>query len=106
MPQDTGGWFVNHQHHGSLSSFAADFVDNPPDTSPGIIDRFPPRRADGFRLILPLAMPVLIFGARTVSLAAANDAVAAGVYFLAAYCMLTLTLAPFATAAALRISTE
>ena len=57
-------------------------------------------------LILPLAMPVLIFGARTVSLAAANDAVAAGVYFLAAYCMLTLTLAPFATAAALRISTE
>lgn len=57
-------------------------------------------------LILPLAMPVLIFGARTVSLAAANDAVAAGVYFLAAYCMLTLTLAPFATAAALKISSE
>jgi heme exporter protein B len=57
-------------------------------------------------LILPLAMPVLIFGARTVSLAAANDAVAAGIYFLAAYCMLTLTLAPFATAAALKISSE
>jgi heme exporter protein B len=57
-------------------------------------------------LILPLAMPVLIFGARTVSMAAADDAVSAGVYFLAAYCMLTLTLAPFATAAALKISNE
>jgi heme exporter protein B len=57
-------------------------------------------------VILPLAMPILIFGARTVSLAAADDAVAAGIYFLAAYCMLALTLAPFATAAALRISNE
>lgn len=57
-------------------------------------------------LILPLAMPILIFGARTVSLAAAGDAVAAGIYFLAAYCMLALALAPFATAAALRISNE
>jgi heme exporter protein B len=57
-------------------------------------------------LILPLAMPVLIFGARTVSLAAADDAVAAGIYFLAAYCMLALSFAPFATAAALRISNE
>jgi heme exporter protein B len=57
-------------------------------------------------LILPLAMPILIFGARTVSLAAANDPVSAGIYFLGAYCMLALTLAPFATAAALRISNE
>ena len=57
-------------------------------------------------LILPLAMPILIFGARTVSLAAANDVVSSGIYFLAAYCMLALTLAPFATAAALRISNE
>ncbi|MGI9205935.1 MAG: heme exporter protein CcmB [Woeseiaceae bacterium] len=57
-------------------------------------------------LILPLAMPILIFGARTVALAAADDAVAAGIYFLAAYCMLALTFAPFATAAALRISNE
>ncbi len=57
-------------------------------------------------LILPLAMPVLIFGARTVSLAANDTAVSAGIYFLAAYCMLALTLAPFATAAALRISNE
>ena len=57
-------------------------------------------------LILPLAMPVLIFGARTVSLAAADDAVAAGIYFLAAYCMLAISFAPFATAAALKISNE
>lgn len=57
-------------------------------------------------LILPLAMPILIFGARTVSLAAADEAAAAGVYFLGAYCMLALALAPFATAAALKISNE
>ena len=57
-------------------------------------------------LILPLAMPILIFGARTVSLAAAGDASAAGLYFLAAYCMMALALAPFATAAALKISNE
>jgi heme exporter protein B len=57
-------------------------------------------------LVLPLAMPVLIFGARTVSLAAADEAVAAGIYFLAAYCMLTISFAPFAAAAALKISNE
>lgn len=57
-------------------------------------------------LVLPLAMPVLIFGARSVSLAAANDAFGAGAYFLGAYCMLALSLAPFATAAALRINAE
>lgn len=57
-------------------------------------------------LILPLAMPVLIFGARTISLAAAGDPAAPGLYFLGAYCMLALSLAPFATAAALKISNE
>ena len=57
-------------------------------------------------LVLPLAMPVLIFGARTVSLVAAGDGVAGGLYFLAAYAVLTLSFAPFATAAALRISNE
>jgi len=55
---------------------------------------------------LPLAMPVLIFGARTVSFAVVGDAVAAGIYFLAAYCILALSFAPFATAAALKISNE
>jgi heme exporter protein B len=48
----------------------------------------------------------LIFGARTVSLAAAGEATAGGIYFLSGYCMLALTLAPFATAAAIRISNE
>jgi heme exporter protein B len=57
-------------------------------------------------LILPLAMPVLIFGARTVSLVASGDGVAGGLYFLAAYAVLTLSFTPFATAAALRISNE
>lgn len=57
-------------------------------------------------LILPIAMPVLIFGARTVSLAAAGDAYATGLYALAAYAFAALSLAPFATAAALRISSE
>ncbi len=57
-------------------------------------------------LILPLAMPVLIFGARTVSLVAAGDGVAGGLYFLGAYAVLVLSFAPFATAAALRISNE
>ncbi len=57
-------------------------------------------------LILPLAMPVLIFGARTVSLAAGGESAAGGLYFLAAYGVLILTLAPFAVAAALRISNE
>ena len=57
-------------------------------------------------LILPLAMPVLIFGARTVSLMAAGDGVAGGLYFLAAYAMLMVSISPFATAAALRISNE
>jgi heme exporter protein B len=57
-------------------------------------------------LILPLAMPVLIFGARTVSLVASGDGASGGLYFLAAYAVLTLSFAPFATAAALRISNE
>jgi len=55
-------------------------------------------------LILPLAMPVLIFGARTVSLAAAGDVYAMGLYALGAYAVAALSLTPFATAAALRIS--
>ena len=50
-------------------------------------------------LILPLAMPVLIFGARTVSLAAAGDIYSTGIYALAAYAVAALSLAPFATAA-------
>jgi heme exporter protein B len=57
-------------------------------------------------LTLPLAMPVLIFGARTVSLAVAGDVYSMGIFALAAYAVGALSLAPFATAAALRISNE
>lgn len=57
-------------------------------------------------LILPISMPVLIFGTRTVSLAAAGDSFATGLYALAGYAFAALSLAPFATAAALRISNE
>lgn len=57
-------------------------------------------------LVLPMSMPILIFGARTVSLVASGDSVAGGLYFLAAYAVLILSIAPFATAAALRISNE
>lgn len=57
-------------------------------------------------LILPLAMPILIFGARTVSLAAAGDGIGGGAWFLGAWCVLAVVLAPFAAAAALKISNE
>ena len=57
-------------------------------------------------LILPLAMPILIVGAGAVSLAAGNEGMSGGVYFLGAYAIGALSLAPYATAAALRISNE
>lgn len=57
-------------------------------------------------LILPLAMPVLLLGANTVSLAAGNDVYATGIWALGAYAIAALSLAPYATAAALRISNE
>ena len=57
-------------------------------------------------IILPLTMPVLIFGARTVSLAAAGDTYAGGLYALAAMGMIALVLTPFAAAVALKVSIE
>lgn len=57
-------------------------------------------------LILPLAMPVLLLGANTVSLAADNEMYSTGIWALAAYAVAALSLAPYATAAALRISNE
>jgi heme exporter protein B len=57
-------------------------------------------------LILPLAMPVLLLGANAVSLAANNDVYTTGIWALGAYAIGTLSLAPYATAAALRISNE
>jgi heme exporter protein B len=57
-------------------------------------------------LILPLAMPVLLLGANTVSLAADNELYSTGIWALTAYAVAALSLAPYATAAALRISNE
>lgn len=57
-------------------------------------------------LILPLAMPVLLLGANTVSLAADNEMYSTGIWALAAYAVAALSLSPYATAAALRISNE
>jgi heme exporter protein B len=57
-------------------------------------------------LILPLAMPILLLGANTVSLAAGNDVYGTGIWALGAYAVASISLAPYATAAALRISNE
>jgi heme exporter protein B len=55
-------------------------------------------------LVLPLYIPVLIFAAGAVNNAAMGFPVAGQLYFLGALLSLSLTLAPFATASALRIS--
>jgi heme exporter protein B len=57
-------------------------------------------------LVLPLVMPVLVFGARATQLAIAGDEAASALYLLAAIGALSLTLAPLAAAAAVRISLE
>lgn len=57
-------------------------------------------------LTLPLAMPVLIFGARATELAIEGASYAAPMYLLGSLAVLGLTLAPFAAAAAVRISLE
>jgi heme exporter protein B len=57
-------------------------------------------------LVLPLAVPVLIFGARATSLAIALQPMAAPMYLLGAIAVLSATLAPLAAAAAVRISLE
>ncbi|MGR8920182.1 MAG: heme exporter protein CcmB [Gammaproteobacteria bacterium] len=54
-------------------------------------------------LILPLYIPVLIFGAAASANAALGLSAAAELYFLAGLLVLALTLSPWATAAALRI---
>jgi heme exporter protein B len=57
-------------------------------------------------LVLPLEMPVLIFGARAVDLAMQGESVAAPLNLLAALLMLFISLGPFALAAAMRVSVE
>jgi heme exporter protein B len=57
-------------------------------------------------IVLPLAMPLLIFGAGGTDRVISGSSAAGALYFLAALCVLTCTLAPFAVAAALRITLE
>ncbi|MEQ8486320.1 MAG: heme exporter protein CcmB [Pseudomonadales bacterium] len=57
-------------------------------------------------LVLPLAVPTLIFGAGAVTLAMSGIDASAQIYWLMAISMLSLTMAPFAIQAALHISLE
>jgi heme exporter protein B len=57
-------------------------------------------------IVLPLAMPLLIFGAAATDRAISGASPAGPLYFLAALCVFTSTLAPFAATAALRITLE
>jgi heme exporter protein B len=57
-------------------------------------------------IVLPLAMPLLIFGAAATDRAISQISPAGALYFLAALCVFTCTLAPFAATAALRITLE
>ena len=55
-------------------------------------------------IVLPLYIPVLIFGANAVDVAIDGMSVRGQLYFLGAVLVLALSLAPLATAAALRIT--
>jgi heme exporter protein B len=57
-------------------------------------------------LILPLAVPILIFGSQATTLAIHGEAYLAPMELLAAIVVLSFTLAPLAAAAAVRISLE
>jgi heme exporter protein B len=57
-------------------------------------------------IVLPLAMPLLIFGAGATDRAISGTSSSGALYLLGALCVLTCTLAPFAASAALRITLE
>ena len=57
-------------------------------------------------LTLPLAMPVLIFGARATELAIKGESFGPPLQLLSAVAVLGVTLAPLATAAAVRVNLE
>jgi heme exporter protein B len=57
-------------------------------------------------IVLPLATPLLIFGAAATDRAISGASTAGAVYFLAALCVFTCTLEPWAATAALRITLE
>jgi len=57
-------------------------------------------------LILPLVIPVLIFGVTIVGLAQASLPIAGPLSFLAGLCLLAITFIPWAIAATLRVSLD
>ncbi len=57
-------------------------------------------------LILPLTVPVLIFGSRATDMALHGESATGPLYLLAAMMMLAISLAPLATAAAIRTMME
>ncbi|HET7307886.1 MAG TPA: heme exporter protein CcmB [Gammaproteobacteria bacterium] len=57
-------------------------------------------------LVLPLCVPVLVFGARGAALAAEAAPITGPLYLLGALLALSLTLGPLAVAAGLRVSME
>jgi len=57
-------------------------------------------------LVLPLASPILIFGARATVLALDAESAAGPLYLIASLAMLAVSLGPIAIAAALRVSLE
>ena len=57
-------------------------------------------------LVLPLASPLLIFGARATELAASGEATSGPLYLLGAMAVLALSVGPLAVAAAVRVGVE
>ena len=57
-------------------------------------------------LVLPLMLPVLMFGARATELAASGEDISGPLYLLGAFLVLSLTIVPLASAAAIRISLD
>jgi heme exporter protein B len=57
-------------------------------------------------VVLPLMLPVLMFGARATDLAAGGEVITGPLYLLGAFLLLSLSLVPLASAAAIRISLD
>ncbi len=57
-------------------------------------------------LVVPLMLPVLMFGARATALAAAGEDISGPLYLLGAFLALSVTVVPLASAAAIRISLD
>ena len=57
-------------------------------------------------LVLPITIPILIFGAKTVVLYQNGHTSLTGLYLIGAYCMFALSFSPFVSAASLRIGSN